>query len=48
MEAKVGSLEVALLAAIAGNSSELESAINEMKMEMPAARCKEGGGKSNN
>ena len=42
MEAKGGSLEVALLAAIAGNSSELESAVNEMKMEMPAAR-KEGG-----
>ena len=40
MEAKVGSLEVALLAAIAG-SSELESVVNEMKMEMPAAR-KEG------
>ena len=41
LEAKVGSLEVALLAAIAG-SSELESAVDEMKMEMPAAR-KEGG-----
>jgi len=41
MEAKVGSLEVALLAAIAGNSNELVSAVDEMKVEMPAAR-KEG------
>ena len=41
MEAKVGSLEVALLAAIAG-SSELESAVDELKMEKPAARKKGG------
>ena len=41
MEAKVGSLEVALLAAIAG-SSELESAVDELKTEKPAARKKGG------